>query len=59
MHFDNSANEYTLENGYYTRTILESGLVLGWDDTNDVLTLSYTISPDSDGHAIGGGEFIR
>ena len=58
-HFSNSASDYTLESGYYTRTISQSDLVLGWDDENDDLTLSYTITPDSDGHAIGGDEFIR
>ena len=60
-YFNNDQNEYTLEGGYYTRTISEfdTGLVLGWDDTNDDLTLSYTISPNNDGHSIGGGEFIR
>ena len=60
-HFNNDNNEYALEGGYYTRTIAETdaGLVLGWDDTNDDLTLSYTISPNNDGFSIGGGEFIR
>ena len=58
-HFSNSASDYTLDGGYYTRTISQSDLVLGWDDDNDYLTLSYTINPDSDGHAIGGDKFIR
>ena len=58
-HFSNSAGDYTLDGGYYTRTIPQSDLVLGWDDDNDDLTLSYTITPDSDGHAIGGNEFVR
>ena len=58
-HFNNDANEYELEGGYYKRTIAESDLVLGWDDANDDLTLSYTIRPDNDGFSIGGGEFVR
>ena len=59
--FNNDDNAYTLGGGYYTRTISETdtGLVLSWDDAEDNLILSYTISPNSDGFAIGGDEFVR
>ena len=59
--FNNDDNAYTLDGGYYTRTISETdtGLVLSWDDDTDDLILSYTITPNNDGFGIGGDEFVR
>ena len=42
----------------YERKISQNDLVPNWDDP-DNLMLTYIIVPSTDGHSIGGGEFIR
>ena len=42
----------------YERTITQDHLTVDWSDPEN-LGLTYTISPSSDGHSIGGVEFIR
>ena len=57
-YYQGQESDYTLDGDVYRRTISQSELSLNWDDP-DMLGLTYTITPSSDGHSVGGFEFIR
>ena len=62
LYYQGQEADYTLESrddgDVYKRTISQSDLTLNWDNPT-MLGLTYTITPSSDGHSVGGFEFIR